>query len=125
MFKFTYLGSHMTSDGELDREIEKRIAAASRALGALCHAVFWNRTLSVLTKRLLYQACVLSVLLYGGECWTPYKRHLVCLDRFQNQCVRTILEISRKQQWEQHISSEATRQMWGDPENISDKLIRC
>ena len=32
--------------------------------------------------------------------------------------------ISRKQQWERHISSEATLQMWGDPETIRFKLIR-
>ena len=36
----------------------------------------------------------------------------------------TIIGISRKQQWEQHISSEATHQMWRDPEIFSDKLIR-
>ena len=32
--------------------------------------------LSVVTKRKVYQACVLSVLL-GGEYWTPLKRHTV------------------------------------------------
>ena len=40
----------MTSDGNLDTEVEKCIAAASRAFGALRYAVFWDRTLSVLTK---------------------------------------------------------------------------
>ena len=45
MSEFTYVGSQMTSDGNLDTEVEKRIAAASRAFGALRHAhvVFWNR----------------------------------------------------------------------------------
>ena len=114
--EFVYLGSQMTSDGKLDTEVEKCISATSRAFGALRRAVFQDRTLSVLTKRLVYQACVLNVLLYGGECWTPYKQHLVRLNHFHHRCIRTILGISRKKQWEQHINSKVTRQMWGDPD---------
>ena len=121
MSEFIYLGSQMTSDGKLDTEVEKRIAAVSRAFGALRRAVFQDITLSVLTKRLVYQACVINVLLYGGKCWTPYKRHLVCLNRFHHRCIWIILGISRKKQWEQHITSH---QMWGDPETISEKFIR-
>ena len=34
------------------------------------------------------------------------------------------LTSNKKQQLQEHIISEATRQMWGDPETISDKLIR-
>ena len=37
---FAYLGSQISSDGQLDVEVEKHIAAASRAFGALRHAVF-------------------------------------------------------------------------------------
>ena len=87
--EFTFLSSQMTSDGNLDTEVEKCIAAASRAFGALHYVVFWDRTLSVLTKVLVYQACVLSVtvLLSGGECWIPHKRHLVRLDRFHHRCM--------------------------------------
>ena len=121
---FSYLGSQVSSDGKLDAEVEKHIAAASRAFGALRHAVFRDGALSITTKRLVYQACVLSVLLYGGECWTPYKRHLVHLNRFHHRCIRTILGLSRREQWEQHISSESTRRMWSDPETITDKLIK-
>ena len=82
--EFVYLDSQMTSDGKLDTEVEKCTAAASRTFGALRRAVFQDRTLSVLTERLVYQACVLNVLLYGGECWTPYKRHLVHLNHFHH-----------------------------------------
>ena len=46
-----------------DADIDKRIASATRAFGTLRQAVD--------TKRKAYQSCVLSVLLYGGECWTP------------------------------------------------------
>ena len=49
--EFTYLGSQMTSDGKLDTEVKKHIAAASRVFDALHHAVFQDGTLSVLTKK--------------------------------------------------------------------------
>ena len=45
-------------------EVEKRIASASKAFGALRQAVFKDAHLSVNTKRQEYKACVLSVLLY-------------------------------------------------------------
>ena len=38
--------------------------------GALLKAVFLNKYLSLSIKRCVYNACVLSVLLYGPECWT-------------------------------------------------------
>ena len=50
-------------DGKIDAEIDKRIANASRAFSALRQAVFKDDNLSVITKRKVYQACVLSVLL--------------------------------------------------------------
>ena len=73
------------------------------------------------TKRKVYQACVLSVLLYGSECWTPLKKQLKKLDSFHNRCIRTIMGISNKQQWEQHITSVEIRRKWGDPETATLK----
>ena len=50
----------------MDVEIEKRLASASKAFGALRQAVFRDAHLSLNTKRQVYRACVLSVLMYGG-----------------------------------------------------------
>ena len=82
--------------------------------------MFKDDNLSVVTKKKVYQACVLSVLLYEGECWTPLKRHIRKLDEFHHQCVR---RITKRQQWEEHISSHNVRESWGDVENISTKLM--
>ena len=68
---FPYLGFIVASSG---REVDKRIAQASRAFGALCKAVFSDRRLYMETMRKVYQACVISILLYGSECWTPLQR---------------------------------------------------
>ena len=65
---FRYLGSMVASDGRSSTDVRQRIAAPSRAFGALlrAQAVFCSRDLSVRTKRLIYNTCVLSVILYGS-----------------------------------------------------------
>ena len=74
---FTYLGSVVSSDGEILEDIRCRLAKASRVFGCLQHSVFANDALSVGTRRAVYEATVLAVLLYGAETWTlmaPYVR---------------------------------------------------
>ena len=98
----------------MNPDVDKRIAQASKAFGTLRKAVFMDKNLSIKTKRKVYQACVLSVLLYGSECWIPLGKHLRRLDSFHHRCVRTILGIFNQMQLTQHISSEDVRQRWGD-----------
>lgn len=69
--EFQYLGSLVTTTRRAKPDVDRRIARAS-----LHRAVFGNRDLTVTTKRSVYQACVLSVLLNGSECWSPLKRDL-------------------------------------------------
>ena len=120
--EFQYLGSIVSACGRVDIEVSRRIAQASRAFGALRKPVFMDKDLRVATKRKVYQACVLSVLLYGSECWTPLKKQLKKLDSFHNRCIRTIMGITNKQQWEQHITSIEIRRKWGDPETATLKV---
>ena len=49
-------------------EVDKRVAQASRAFGALRKAVFIDKHLKISTKRKIYNACVMPVLFYGAEC---------------------------------------------------------
>ena len=98
--KFPYLGSSIAANGRIDDEIRQEIPNASKAFGALCQAVFKDANLSNTTQRLVYQACVLSVLLYGGECWIPLKKYQKRLNIFHHCCIRTILGITCTQLWE-------------------------
>lgn len=70
---FPYLGFLIHAGGRIHEEVDRRIACASRAFGALRRPVFGDADLSVTNKRRLYDACVLSVLLYGSECWVPLR----------------------------------------------------
>ena len=122
--EFTYLGSVISSTGRMQPDIDKRIAQASRAFGALRQPVFNNRDLRVETKREVYQACVLSILLYGAECWTPLRKDLKRLDSFHHRCIRKTLGITNQQQWDKHITSQSIRRQWGDIETMSEKVTK-
>ena len=68
----------------MDADVVKSVAQASKAFGALRKPVFLDRSLSLATKRKLYNACVLSVLLYGAECWIPLRKNTKKLNSFHN-----------------------------------------
>ena len=71
---FTYLGSTVSDTLNLDTEISSRIAKAAGVMAKLNKRVWNNSLLSERTKVLVYQACVLSTLLYGSDSWTAYTR---------------------------------------------------
>ena len=91
--KFVYLGSTLNCSNSIDDEVGLRISKASHAFGIL-HKRLWSRHgISICTKVKVYNACVLTVLLYASETWTTYTRHLKQLERFYQQCLRKILGI--------------------------------
>jgi len=52
--QFTYLGSILTSDCDLNNEIQQRVKLASTAFGRLSRRVFLNRNLAIATKIAVY-----------------------------------------------------------------------
>ena len=72
--QFTYLGSTVSSNLSLDRELDKRIGRASGTMFRLNKRVWSNKLLTTNTKVRVYEACVLSTLLYSSEAWTTYVR---------------------------------------------------
>ena len=102
--EFQYLGSIMAADGRIDIEVDKCLANASKAFGALRMAVFTNTNLSLTNKRQVYETSVLLVLLYGGECWILLRKHLKWLNTFHHLCICTVLGITNMRQWEEIIT---------------------
>ena len=120
--EFSYLGSVITSSGRMTVEVDKRVGQASRALGALRKAVFIDKHLKITTKRKIYNACVMSVLLYGAECWVLLNKQEKKLNTFHHRCIRSILGISNRKQWSEHITMVEVRRRWGDEETASEKV---
>ena len=67
----------------------------------LSDRVFKNKDLTYRTKLMVYNAIVVSTLLYGCETWTLYRRDLKKLEQFHQKKLRSILKIS----WEDYITN--------------------
>ena len=100
--------------------VEDRVAKASKAFGALRKPVFADTALSLKTKRIVYKAVVLGVLLYGVETLTLKRVHSRKLEVFHNRCLRAILGITWARQRMERITSVKVREMIGTPESLRD-----
>ena len=92
--QFTFLGSTITDNLSLNEEIDKRIGKAASTLARLTARVWSSPKLSVKTKMAVYNACVISTLLYGSETWTMYAGQERRLNSFHLRSIRRILVIS-------------------------------
>jgi len=72
-------------------DVENRIQNASCAFGCLRKPLFSNPAISKPTKRAVYKALVLSILLYGTETWCLTETLVVLLRVFHNRCIRVNL----------------------------------
>ena len=70
--QFTYLGSTISDNLSLETEIDRRIGKGATTLSRLTKRVWENKKLTVKTKMAVYNACVVSTLLYGSMTWTTY-----------------------------------------------------
>lgn len=99
--QFKYLGSTISHDGSLDREIDARVSKASQALGRLRNRVLCQHNIRLKTKLRVYNAVVLPSLLYGSESWTLYRKHMKKLESFHVRALRSILGIK----WQDRITN--------------------
>jgi len=70
---FKYLGSTITNNNKPDQELQLRMSKASQNFGRLGERVWDFGDLTTKTQCAVYQAIVLSTLLYGVESWTVYR----------------------------------------------------
>ena len=70
VYTVCYLGSTVFSTASLRNEINCRIGKAATTFGKLTKRAWQNKYVKEKTKVRIYQACVLSTLLYASEAWT-------------------------------------------------------
>jgi hypothetical protein len=80
--------------------VDKRIKSATAAFGALSEGIFRN------TSTLTSTALVLSILLYGSECWCLREDLLQQLQTFHNRCARTMCRITMAHTIRRHIRTD-------------------
>ena len=99
---FTYLGSVISDDATVSKDLDNRLSKSSSSFGRLSKRVWQNHSLRLSTKIQVYWAVDVPTLLYGAETWVLYLKQIRLLERFHQRCLRSILGIK----WQDHVSNE-------------------
>ena len=101
---FTYLGSVISNDTTINKDLDNRLARASSAFGRLHERVWQNHSLCLSTKIQVYRAVVVSTLLYGCATWVLYRKQIRLLEQFHQRCLRSIMGIK----WQEYVLKRAS-----------------
>ena len=108
---FNYLGSLLSYDNQLLPEINRRRGIAASVMKDLQRPLWRHRTISQRTKRRIYNASVISVLLYGAESWPLNSTLEKRINGFDSRALRRIEGIH----WTDHVSNEELRACTNQP----------
>ncbi|KAI8510934.1 hypothetical protein Bbelb_118500 [Branchiostoma belcheri] len=108
---FNNLGSTVSRTGDLKPEIDRRRGLAAAAMQALWRPLWKHRHISLGTKLRVYNAAVVSILLYGAETWPLSNTLAARLDGFDSRCLRRILGV----RWFDHLPGTELRQRTQQP----------
>ncbi|KAK3575378.1 hypothetical protein QTP86_025782 [Hemibagrus guttatus] len=72
--EFKYLGVLFTSEGRMDREVDRRIGAAAAVMRSMYQSVVVKKELSQKAKLSIYQSIYVPTLTYGHELWVMTER---------------------------------------------------
>ena len=86
---FTYLGSVISNDATVSKNLDNRLSRASSSFGRLPKRVWQSHLLGFSTKFRVYRAN----LLYGAETWVLYRKQIRLLERFVQPCLHSIFGI--------------------------------
>ena len=87
--QFKYLGTIITNDNNMTREINTRITMANKCYYGL-KTQFQSRFLGIKAKCKLYKTLVRPILSYGSESWTLIKENTDRLMIFERKVLRKI-----------------------------------
>ena len=105
---FEYLGSTVCNDGDVRKEVGIRIGKAGAVFSRM-KRVWTSQGMSLKTKLKLFNAIVISILLYGSETWKGLSEIENRLRVFESNCLRRIMNI----RWYEHITEEEVRRRSG------------
>ena len=103
---FKYLGSIITSSGDIRPEINRRRALAASALKSLDRPLWKQRHVSRRTKLRVYNSTILPILLYGSETWAMTQHATDRINGFDTRALRRIERIF----WPETISNADLRE---------------
>ena len=87
--EFIYLGTLISNDKSVEKEIQRRILAGNRTYFAAI-SLFRSPLLSRATKIILYKTPIRPVLSYGAEAWTLTKKEKQAVLIFERKILSRI-----------------------------------
>jgi len=87
--EFIYLGTLISNDNSMEKEIQRRILASNRNYFAAI-SLFRSRLLSRATKIIVYKTLIRPVVSYGAETWTLTEREEQAVLIFERKIFRRI-----------------------------------
>ena len=64
-----YLGSVISNDATVSKDLDNRLSKANSSFGRLSKRVWQNHALRLSTRIQVYRAVVVPTLMYGAETW--------------------------------------------------------
>jgi hypothetical protein len=112
--EFKHLGSVLSENFDDSVTIMARIRLARIAFTNLnlqkAAAIFkfgtTGRRVALESKKITYESLVLSLLLYGSECWVVTAENMRLLQRFHRKCIRIMCRVTRHHTRKHRISTE-------------------
>ena len=89
---FSFLGSKITSDGDCNHEIKRRLLLGRKTMTNL-DSILKSRDIILPTKVCLVKAMFFSVVMYGCESWTIKKAERWRTNAFELWCWRRLLTV--------------------------------
>ena len=86
--------------------IMARIRLARMALTKLRKAILGTRRVALESKKIACESLVLSLLLYGSECWVVSAENMRLLQRFHRRCIRIMCRVTRHHTRQHLISTK-------------------
>ena len=111
--EFKYLGSKLARNCKDEADVDARMKSAGAAFGSLRKCLFSRGDIQNQVKRTVYVSVVLSILLYGSECWCLTEVLYNRLRRFDRQCVREMCRVSLKHTFTHRVSDAKLRSELG------------
>ncbi|XP_062717045.1 uncharacterized protein LOC134292171 [Aedes albopictus] len=112
--EFVYLGSLLTADNNVSREIWRRIISGIRAYYGL-QKKLRSKKIHPRTKCTMYKTLIRPVILYGHETWTMLEEDLQALGVFERRVLRTIFGgVQENGVWRRRMNHELAAP-YGEP----------
>ncbi|WKY01902.1 hypothetical protein Q1695_015705 [Nippostrongylus brasiliensis] len=89
---FAYLGSTITTDGDVTVEVRSRIAKATAVFQRL-RPLWTSSSISIDVKLRLYSSIVVPTAIYASETWKMSTSNVRRLNAFHCKCLRRIMKI--------------------------------